>query len=213
MVFIASFATFQSPLTVTVFSNCEEVRLIQDGKPVGTQAPDTGYRIPHPPFTFKVGDFSPTRSMLFANPTTQSGITAPIGELVAEGLIGGKVAATHIVRTPGVPTCLRLELDTCGRSPVADGADWVRAYAHVCDARGVTYPFGNDMVTFSVDGAGSLIGDESIFANPVRAEAGIATALVRTTTSAGPVIVRAISSDLKSAELRFESKPAAGKVV
>jgi hypothetical protein len=38
---------------------------------------------------------------------------------------------------------------------------------------------GDDMVTISVSGEGSFIGGETIFANPLRAEAGITTALVR----------------------------------
>jgi beta-galactosidase len=206
MVFIANYGTFQSPLSVIVFSNCEQVRLIQDGKPIATQEPDAGYSVPHPPFTFKVGEFSSTRSMLFANPTTQSGITQPVGQLVAEGLIGGKVAATHTIQSPGVPTQILLQLDTCGVDPVADGADWVRLYAHICDARGTTYPFGDDMVRFSAEGEGSIIGDEKIYANPLRAEAGIATALVRTSGVAGPIIVHAASPGLKQATIQFESR-------
>ncbi len=206
MVFIANFATFHSPSTVMVFSNCEQVRLTQNGTLIGTQSPDSGYRIPHPPFTFKVGDFSPTRSMLFANPTTQSGLTNPVGQLVAEGLVEGKVVASHTVSSPGVPTCLRLHIDTCGIDPVADGSDWVRVYAHVCDARGESYPYGDDRVKFSVNGEGALIEDESIFANPVRAEAGIATALVRMSRKPGEITVRASSPTLNEAELSFESK-------
>jgi beta-galactosidase len=99
-----------------------------------------------------------------------------------------------------------LKLDTCGRDPIADEADWVRVYAHICDARGTTYPYGDDMVTFSVSGQGLLIADEKIFSNPIRAEAGIATALVRTTGIAGSVTVRASSPGLKEAVLQFESK-------
>lgn len=53
MVFIANFASFYSPLVVTVFSNCEKVRLIQNGKLVATQGPDAGYHVPHPPFRSK----------------------------------------------------------------------------------------------------------------------------------------------------------------
>ncbi len=207
MVFIANFATFHSPTTVTVFSNCEQVRLTQNGTVVAMQPPDSGYRIAHPPFTFKVGDFSPTRSMLFANPMTQSGLTAPVGELLAEGLIDGKVVASHTVRSPGVPICLHLRADTCGIDPVADGSDWVRVYAHICDARGESYPYSDDLVSFSVSGEGMMIGDEEISANPVRAEAGIATALVQMSRKPGKVTVRASSPALKDAELSFESKP------
>ncbi len=204
MVFIANLATFHSPSVVTVFSNCEQVRLTQNGKVVATQGPDTGYHIPHPPFTFKVGDFSSTHSMLFSNGVAPSG--TEIGELRAEGLIGGKVVTTHRMYSPGVPDHIELQLDRCGVDPVANGADWVRVYAHVCDARGTTYPYSDDMVTFSVAGQGSMIGDEKIFANPVRAEAGIATGLVRTTEAAGLITVRASSPGLKEAALQFESK-------
>ncbi len=207
MIFIANYATFHSPLEVVVFSNCEQVRLTQNGKPVATQGPDAGYQIPHPPFTFKVGDFSSTRSMLFGNAVSPGAPWVAIGELLAEGLIDGKVVAKHLVHSPGVPQSLRLQLDTCGIDPVADGADWVRVYAHVSDAREMTYPYGDDMVTFSVGGEGTLIGDERIFANPVRAEAGIATALVRMTRTAGLVTVSASSPGLKDAALEFRSMP------
>ncbi len=204
MVFIANFATFHSPSLVTVFSNCEQVRLTQNGKVIATQAPDAGYRIPHPPFTFKVGDFSGTQSMLFSDGVAPYGTA--IGELRAEGLIGGKIAAAHVVHSPGVPNHIELRVDTCGLDPVADGSDWVRVYAHICDARGTTYPYGDDLITFSVGGQGSLIGDEKRIANPVRAEAGIATGLVRTTKEAGAIAVQASSPGLKEAVLQFESK-------
>jgi beta-galactosidase len=209
MVFIANFASFHSPSLVTVFSNCEKVRLYQNGKEIATQAPDGGYRIPHPPFTFKVGDFSSTRNMLFASGVAPSG--TEIGELKAEGLIGGKVAATQVIYSPGVPKKIELRLDRCGKDPIADGADWVRVYAHVCDARGTTYPYGDDLVTFSVIGEGTLIGGQAIGANPVRAEGGIATGLVRTTRVAGKVTVRADAPGLDHATLQFESQKDATK--
>jgi beta-galactosidase len=204
MVFIANFATFHSPSSVTVFSNCDQVRLYQNGKEVATQIPDAGFRIPHPPFTFKVRDFSRTSTMQFSN-----GIAPPgteIGELKADGLIGGKVVATHLIHSPGVPSNIELKLDSCGRDPIADASDWIRVYAHICDDRGTTHPYANDMITFSVSGQGSLIEDKRIFANPLRAEAGIATALVRTTKVPGLIIVHASAPGLKDATLQFESK-------
>jgi beta-galactosidase len=212
MIFIANYATFHSPLEVIVFSNCGKVRLTQNGKVIATQGPDAGYRVPHPPFSFNVGDFSSTRSMLFGNAVSPGGPWVPIGELLAEGLIDGKVVAKHLVHSPGVPQGLQLQIDTCGIDPVADGADWVRVYAHICDAREMTHPYGDDMVSFSVSGEGAMIGDERIFANPVRAEAGIATALVRTTRNAGLVTVRASSPGLKDAVLEFRSVPVESRV-
>lgn len=205
MVFIANFATFQSPTTVTVFSNCEQVRLIQNGKEVATNRPDSGYHLPHPPFTFRLEQFSELHSMLFATGVARPG--TPIGTVKAQGLVGGTVVATHELRAPGVPTQLRLVLDDCGREMIADGSDWIRVYAHTCDARGTTYPFGEDEVTFRVTGEGSLIGDEKIRANPMRAQAGIATGLVRSTTRPGSITVEAIAFGLMPATLQFTSQP------
>ncbi len=205
MIFIANFATFQSPTTVTVFSNCEQVRLTQNGKEVATQKPDTGYHLPHPPFTFRLEQFSELHSMLFATGVARPGTA--IGNVKAEGLVGGAVVAVHEISAPGVPTQLKLVLDDCGRAMVADGADWVRVYAHVCDARGTTYPFGEDEVTFRVSGEGKVIGDAELLANPMRAQAGIATGLVQATTRPGTITVEAQAFGLKSAILHLTSQP------
>lgn len=204
MVFIANFATFQSPTTVMVFSNCEEVRLFQNGREIATQKPDPGYHLPHPPFTFRLAQFSELHSMLFATGVAKPGTA--IGNVKAEGLVGGVVVASYELQAPGVPTQLILVLDDCGRKTIADGADWVRVYAHVCDARGMTYPYGDDEVTFTVSGEGAVIGDASLFANPMRAEAGIATALVRSTTRAGTITVEASAFGLKTATLQFPTQ-------
>ena len=206
MVFIANFATFQSPTTITVFSNCEEVRLTQNGKPVATQKPDSGYHLPHPPFTFRLQQFSELHSMLFATGVAKPGTA--IGSIKAEGIVGGAVVATHELSAPGVPAQLALFLDDCGREMVADGSDWIRVYAHICDARGTTYPFGDDEITFTVNGEGSVIGDLSIRANPMRAQVGIATGLIRSTAKAGSITVEATAFGLKTATLQFSSRPA-----
>jgi beta-galactosidase len=128
-----------------------------------------------------------------------------IGELVAEGIIDGKIAAIHTIHSPGVPESIRLQVDSCGIAVVADGSDWVRVYASVCDARGTVYPFADDLVTFEVGGEGSLVNDGRILANPIRAEAGIATGIVKASTKAGIITVRAVSPGLKEDILQFES--------
>jgi beta-galactosidase len=207
MIFIANYATFLSPTVVTVFSNCEQVRLIQNGKEVATQRPDPGYQVPHPPFTFQVGEFSGMRNMLFGNAASTGASSKSVGELRAQGLIAGNVVAEHRIQTPGAPHSIQLALDTCGIIPVADGADWLRVYAHIVDSRGMTYPYSDDYVTFTVSGEGTVINDERILANPVRAEAGIATALVQMTTTPGSVTVTATAPGLSQSEVQFQSQP------
>ena len=223
MVFIANYATFHSPSTITVFSNCDEVRLLQNGKLIGTQKPDAGHLAAHPPFTFAArgsangsangnanGGITEERSMLFASGVNDAGVQA--GELRAEGLIGGQVVATHTVRSPGVPTHLELSADYAGHVLVADGSDWIRVYARLCDSRGTTYPYGDDMVSFAVSGPGAIIGDASIGANPMRAEAGIATALVRANATPGALTVSAQAFGLKAGTVTIESQPNPAKM-
>jgi len=210
MVFIAGYATFQSPNSVLAFSNCEQVRLTQNGKEISTQGPEAGHLLPHAWFHFDVSRFSQGRSMLFgsnaATPDTE------YGQLLAEGLIGGKVAASYVLLAPGTPTQIQLRVDRCGRELVADGGDWIRVYARVCDARGATYPYADDPIAFAVSGEGSVIGDASIGANPMNAEAGIATALIRAATKPGRITVRASGFGLAPAQAEIESVPAKGLV-
>jgi beta-galactosidase len=203
MVFIASFATWQSSRSVLIFSNCEQVRLVQNGKEIATQAPESGHSLPHPWFKFNVARFSQGRSMLFG--TNAAGPDTEFGELRAEGLIGGKVAATHVQLAPGVPAQILLTVDHCGRDLIADGSDWLRVYARVCDARGATHPYADDLISFSVSGEARVIGDASIGANPVRAEAGIATALIQATTRPGTITVKASGFGLTAADTNFLS--------
>ncbi|MBC8105315.1 MAG: hypothetical protein H7Z14_01900, partial [Anaerolineae bacterium] len=215
MVFIANFDGPLSPTTVTVFSNCEQVRLLRAGKVVGVNGPEAGHRIPHPPFVFQVEPIARERTTMYMNGAgvCPNEVDNACVELKAEGVIDGKVVATHVVRPPGVARKLVLEADLCGRDLVADGSDWLRVYAKVCDARGTVCPFADDIIQFTIDGEGSIIGDglPEIGANPVRAEAGIATALIRSTNIAGRLIVRATTFGLAAGEVEIISRPYASQ--
>jgi len=189
MVFIANFATFLSPTSVTVFSNCDEVRLTLDGREIGRKKPDPGWAIAHPPVTFEVECFANEQSTMYM--TGVAKVETPPVELIAEGIIGGKVAATHRVCPPGVAKSLALHADLCGRELIADGSDWARVHAKICDARGTVCPFADDLIEFSVEGDGQIIGSAHIGANPAKAEAGIATILVQACRTAGNISVHA----------------------
>jgi beta-galactosidase len=158
MVFIANFYTPASPLTVRVYSNCAQVRLTQNSTVIATKSPDAMANIAHPPFTFTLPSFAS-------------------GTLLAEGLIGGVVKATHLVKTPGTPSCIALKLDTANMPLVADGADLAIAYASIVDANGTVVPTAVNPVTFTVSGPGKIISGDG---NPTAAVAGIATVYVQT---------------------------------
>jgi len=115
------------------------------------------------------------------------------------------VAAIHRVHPPGGPSRIELQTDFCGRELRADGSDWVRVYAKVCDTRGTVCPFADDFIEFSVEGEGRVIGGGEIGASPVRAEAGIATALIQSNGPAGPMIVKATAFGLAPGQTEITS--------
>jgi beta-galactosidase len=204
MVFIANYATFLSPQSITVFSNCDQVRLIIDGNPVATQSPDKGHFVDHPPFTFNIPSFLHEQTTMYM--TGVVNVQKPPQQVRAEGLVAGEVVARQTISHPGVASKLLLEADLCGRDLVADGSDWVRAYARICDAGGCTCPLADDQIAFEVEGEGAIIGDASIGANPFRAEAGIATALIRATPRAGAIRVTATAFGLAGGTLEITSR-------
>jgi beta-galactosidase len=173
MVFIASNWTNQSSKTITVFSNCEKVTLTQGTTVIGTQSPDGGSKLDHPPFTFTVASIA--------------------GTLKAEGLISGTVTATHQIALAGSPNKLSVTIDRANQPLLADGADIAIVHASVLDAAGTVAPAAGNSVSFSVSGPGPLVGN-----NPVAAEAGIASILLRAGTSAGTISVTASATGLTS---------------
>lgn len=158
MVFIASDWTEESPPDVRVFSNCEEVALLLDGRLLRRQRPDrdrTSTHLARPPFTFALERFIP-------------------GALEAVGYIDGREAARHAVRTPGGPRGLVVSIDERGRSFAERGKDAVFVHAALVDANGTTVSPAWENVAFGVTGAAQLVGH-----NPFPAEAGIASILLQ----------------------------------
>ncbi len=179
MVKIASNWISGSSGNVLVFSNCEQVKLYKDGDVIGTQSPESGsayQNIPNPPFKFNLGSFQP-------------------GELKAEGLIGGQVRATDIVRTGGSASSISIKIDTAGIPLQADGSDIALVYAYILDDNNSLVVTAKNSVSFSVSGPGKLLGP-----NPQNAHAGIAMIYLQTTQNSGVVIVSASSSNLGSDE-------------
>ncbi len=198
-VFITNELTQVSEPDVIVLSNCEQVRLTWLGKIVGISSPAAEYaHLPHPPFIFKdVFHFDE----IATNWRDRTGSIT----MVAEGLIGGKVVCTEVKRYPERTTGIVLSVADEGVGIQADGSDFVPVRATIVDNKGVRKVLAQDDVTFEVEGEGSLIGGPANHANPVKAQFGIATALVRSTTRPGLIRVRARSAGLSGDEIMLRS--------
>ncbi len=224
LVFIANYWTQASPRNVVLFSNTDEVALWINGRLWKRQRPDHGPSVafgdgsgfnlnywqshpgaprdvrvrdvafpiygggncdalPHPPFTFENVPFEP-------------------GELKAVAWLDGHPVAEHRRRTPGQPEQLLLSADLEGIAPVANGADVVFVHAHVADAAGTLVPTATAMVAFEVSAHAVLLGDTRR-----KAEAGIASALLRTGDQPGALTLQARAQGLKAARLTLRIAP------
>lgn len=174
----------------TVYSNCEEVRLLVNDQVLATRKPDQLPQyagIDHPPFTFRINHYEP-------------------GVLRAEGLVNGKVASSFQSQTPGEATSLKLVADLKGRQYVADGSDILMVYAHVMDEQGTLVRKSSYAVEFSVSGPASIVGDKSeINSNPMNSKEGIAPILLRAGTEAGDITLTAKCKGLKPATLKLST--------
>ena len=188
MVFIASDWMPTSATDVRVFSNCDEVALVLDGKLLERKGPDRdrmSARLTHPPFTFRTGGFRP-------------------GTLEAVGYVAGREAARHTVRTPGAVERLTLGFDLSGRRPERGRKDDIFCHASLRDAHGTVVPDAWENVAFGVTGGATLVG-----ANPFASDAGIASILVETAPGAAPASVHALAVIQSGESMRILAASAA----
>jgi beta-galactosidase len=187
MLFIANELSPFSSSDVTVFTNCDEVRLIVYEKDTLIQkAPKEQWQLPHPPITFKnVFDFNSMRILPYTEKKWQQ------VSLKAEGLIDGKVVITVKKMPARRSNKLRLFVDNEGQKLTADGSDFIPVICEVTDDDGNVRRLAKDQILFSVEGEGEIIGDERIGANPRTVEFGSAPVLIRSTLKPGKIRIHA----------------------
>ena len=191
MVFIASQNTasryVSSVNEITVFSNCDEVRLFRNHHLIGKQM-----RKERTPLYRSIVEKGGSPCYVFNAGTYEA------GELVAEGIVDGKVVATHSVRTPEQPRQVKIWLKEENIQPVADGSDMIPVYFKVCDSNGTLVNTSDVRIHISVSGEGSLIGDgiERIGINPQLVEGGVGYALIRTTCRPGKIHISVTADGL-----------------
>lgn len=188
MVYIMHEMTQFSEPDVVVFSNCDSVRLsMYDGEKTWTLpvVHEKGH-IPSAPVVFKnVWDFWEAREFSYKQKNWQK------VNMVAEGIIDGKVVATERKMPSRRSTKLQLRADYDGKPLVADGSDFIVVIAEVTDDSGHVRRLAKENIVFEVEGEGEIIGDASIHANPRPVEWGSAPVLIRSTRNAGPIKIKA----------------------
>ena len=181
IVSIAHEMTQFSEKDVTIFSNCDSVRLtMYDGEHCWTQPVEKGLVV------FKdAWDFFEARNHSYTQKSWQS------VKMVAEGIIDGKVVCKEEKMPSRRSTKLRLYVDEMGKKLVADGSDFVVVVCEVTDDLGHVRRLAKENIHFTVEGEGEIIGDASINANPRAAEWGSAPVLIRSTRQAGKIKIKA----------------------
>lgn len=188
MVSIAHEMTQFSDSDVVVFSNCDSVRLsIYDGEHAWTLpvSHEEGHAPSQPVVFHGVWNFFEARQWSYTKKNWQK------VKLVAEGIVGGKVVCTDERMPSRRSTRLRLRVDEMGKKLVADGSDFVVVVCEVTDDMGHVRRLAKENIRFTVGGEGTIIGDESIGANPRAVEWGSAPLLVRATRKAGKISIHA----------------------
>lgn len=180
--FIANFYYDPSFLEIKVYSNCDEIELLRNGTTIEKRKPDNdelSSNLKHPPFTFNLKEYVP-------------------GEITAKGYVKGKQVVVANQKSPLNPAKLKIWVDESGKKLEKACNDVVFIYASVVDENGTVIPEATNETMFNVEGDASLIG-----LNPVSAEAGIATVLLKAGMKEGEINITASSQGLKSANLRI----------
>ncbi|HBY51064.1 MAG TPA: glycoside hydrolase family 2, partial [Marinilabiliales bacterium] len=169
-------------IKVHCYTNCEEVELFLNGKSIGKQ---------------KAVPYSKLIWNLVYKP----------GKLEARGSKAGKLVTKDIVETTTAPAQIALSSD-CSTLK-ADGCDVAVIRVAIKDDKGRVVPTANNLVKFSIEGPGKIIGTGN--GNPTSHEPdkasqrmafnGYCLVLVQSDKEAGEIHLKAVSDKLKESDV------------
>ena len=183
MIYIAHEMTPFSPKDVTVYSNCDEVRLtvFKDGKKYIYKKDPDHKGMPSPIITFEDAyHFMEWKVMARSGKQNDA-------YLLAEGLMDGKIVVSDKRYPSGQADHISLRLDNEQIPLKADGSDVVTVIAEIVDKRGTVKRLNNSVIRFNIEGEGRLLGDASVGGNPCQVIWGSAPVLVQSTAKPGKI--------------------------
>lgn len=205
--FIANDWTADSPRDVHVYTNASAARLYLNGREIGCLTAEEGWANAHVYDSRLAAAGLPDTvhpPIIFKDVPWEKGV------LRAEAIEKGEVAAEYEVKTPEKARKLHLVPQWAGENIwTADGADLLIVHAFIEDENGTHVKTAEPEIRFAIEGDAQIVGDGQawVHANPMQAEAGAATALLRAGYCAGKVRLTAESEGLESAVIELETVP------
>jgi beta-galactosidase len=175
---------------IYVVSSAEKVELFLNGKSLGFGTQSSRFL-----YTFKNIEWQP-------------------GELKAVGYdAAGKKITEAAKKTSGAPAAIRLTPRVSPNGFQANGADIALVDVEVVDKDGNRCPTALDLIDFALAGEAEWRGgiaqgaDNYILSKILPVENGVNRVLLRSTTKAGKIVLKATAGNLKPAEIELTSKP------
>ncbi|MEO6394258.1 MAG: sugar-binding domain-containing protein [Pyrinomonadaceae bacterium] len=125
----------------------------------------------------------------------------------------GRSVSSAVKKTAGAPAALRLTPHVGPAGLRADGADIAIIDVEVVDSQGNRCPTALNMINYALSGEAEWRGgiaqgpDNYILAKSFPVEGGINRVLIRSTTKAGRITLRATADGLTAADIQLNSKP------
>lgn len=174
-------------IQVHCYTNCDEVELLLNGKSVGRQK-----AVPYKKLIWDL-------------------VYKP-GKLEARGYKAGKLVTKDVIETTTDPAEVSLNSDV--NTIKADGSDVAIIKVAIKDAKGRIVPTANNLVKFSIEGPGKIIGvgngnpnsHEPDKASERTAFNGYCMVLVQSNKQAGIIKLKAGSEKLKESEIIIKAK-------
>jgi len=196
-------------IPVTCFTNCDSVELFLNGESLGVK----GYAFPRPGMTGHYGNYPPRAKAIQTTADLHLTWDVPYtpGILTAKGVKNGKRIEAVEVQTTGVPAKLSLTADRQRIRTTPD--DVTHITVAVLDAQGRIVPTAENAITFSLTGAGRILGvdngqpdsHEPYKADSRSAFNGLALVLVQSNGRPGQITLLASSPSLASSQLILEA--------
>ena len=197
-------------IPVLAYTNCDTVELFVNGKSYGVKVQE----FPHQGHSGAWNKYAkPYVNVTTADLHLQWDVAYEPGTIKAVGRKHGKEVIVDEIHTAGKPAALRLTADTSAIN--ADGSDVSLIHVDVLDDQGNVVPNADNLINFTVNGDGKIIGvdngnqrdDASFKLNARKAFNGHAYAVIQGSRKPGELLISVQSDGLKPASVKISAQP------